>query len=708
MDVRTYLAIEVALTRKLVKEWQKHAHPVYEKIAKAINDEDWHLATDLVGHLDLHDIAYANKHYIEDMLYSASLYGAARCNKHALKGAPPVWYEKHAKRVVEHTANNFCQYLEHSATSMVQGKMLQSIADAERAAKDKKLELVTKDDLGAGDLAVAGKLNPEIAGKKKKSKLKKISKSGEIPLYMSRPVLNAAEIVAWAKDAGFKTTLLPEDMHITVVFSKTPLDPDVCGTNTDSPKIVGGKREIAQFNKGAVVLQVQSIALQKRWQEFRDAGASWDWDEYKPHITITYDAGEVDVSKVEPFEGDIELGPEHFEEIDTDKAKVEKADDSGRYVTDFVSFDDGGDAALQMASSLNSSRMATWGFTAEAEVKGITRYRLTAVLDGRTSRFCQMIDGREFDVSTASDLVNEALSAQDPEALKQIQPWPDQSREAIAEYEGMSDEELVAAGLNIPPFHPNCRTMLTAVEGDGGEAAPPLSNENAGEPASADDFEGITDAELQHYNDYVGGNPGEVSSDLTGAPADDSTVSVSPDGTINFDTSTTVGSGPADIQQVLDPYTGKLYLSQLDFQSADTADQAAFVAGLLDRMITKASDLGADKVVVGAGADAYSFAKMGFVPDAYDWQTIRLDAMDALQGGELETVLKAMTDEEQATVLNLLSDSDEAALTKLVDLPIEVEGKSIGEWILDGVEANFELDVANEEAVSKAMEYLNG
>ena len=43
-------------------------------------------------------------------------------------------------------------------------------------------------------------------------------------LYVSRPVLNAPQIIAWAKAQGFATTLPPEDMHVTVAFSKEPVD----------------------------------------------------------------------------------------------------------------------------------------------------------------------------------------------------------------------------------------------------------------------------------------------------------------------------------------------------------------------------------------------------------------------------------------------------------------------------------------------------
>jgi 2'-5' RNA ligase len=76
-------------------------------------------------------------------------------------------------------------------------------------------------------------------------------------------------------------------------------------------------------NEGAVVLRFESPALAERWQEFKDAGASWDHDAYRPHVTITYDAGDVDLSKVKPYDGLLEFDGEVFGEVKP--GSVEKA-----------------------------------------------------------------------------------------------------------------------------------------------------------------------------------------------------------------------------------------------------------------------------------------------------------------------------------------------------------------------------------------------
>lgn len=141
------------------------------------------------------------------------------------------------------------------------------------------------------------------------------------PLYVNRPVLNAAEIIAWAKAQGFEQTITPDDMHVTVAFSKAPVDWMKAGeaySNREDGGVTvrpGGPRMLETFGQGAVVLAFNSSDLSWRHMSLREIGASWDWPEYQPHITITYNSGDLDLSKVEPYRGQIILGAEIFKPI---------------------------------------------------------------------------------------------------------------------------------------------------------------------------------------------------------------------------------------------------------------------------------------------------------------------------------------------------------------------------------------------------------
>lgn len=141
-------------------------------------------------------------------------------------------------------------------------------------------------------------------------------------LYVSRPVVNSADLVAWAKSQGFPT--VQEGLHVTIAFSKLPVDwmavPSDWSFSGDDGTLTippGGARLVEPLGgNGAVVLLFNSGNLKYRHEEIVRAGASWDWDEYQPHVTITWDAPEdLDLSKVEPFRGPLVLGPEVFEQI---------------------------------------------------------------------------------------------------------------------------------------------------------------------------------------------------------------------------------------------------------------------------------------------------------------------------------------------------------------------------------------------------------
>ncbi len=151
--------------------------------------------------------------------------------------------------------------------------------------------------------------------------------------------------------------------------------------------------------------------------------------------------------------GTSEMRDSVLQSIADAEGTVQKADS---YIKPLTSFAKTGDPQLQLISSLNSSRMATWGFVAEADVRGETEYVLDVILDGRTSDFCRHVaaERRVFRVEDARRLVNTALAVTDPNELRTVQPWPKQTKEAIDSYREMSTEELVALGLQIPPFHP--------------------------------------------------------------------------------------------------------------------------------------------------------------------------------------------------------------------------------------------------------------
>lgn len=145
-------------------------------------------------------------------------------------------------------------------------------------------------------------------------------------LYVQRKLLNGAELIKWAKSQGFTDTLPEDEMHVTVLYSKQAVDWMKMGQSwqtEDGGKLTvaaGGARIVEPLgDKGAVVLLFNSSELSWRHSDMVRNGASHDYDDYQPHVTITY-SGAPDLANVEPYRGELVFGPEIFEELDEDWA----------------------------------------------------------------------------------------------------------------------------------------------------------------------------------------------------------------------------------------------------------------------------------------------------------------------------------------------------------------------------------------------------
>ncbi|CAM3514462.1 anti-CBASS protein Acb1 family protein [Agrobacterium radiobacter] len=135
-------------------------------------------------------------------------------------------------------------------------------------------------------------------------------------LYVRRDVLNRADIVKWATAQGF-TDIVP-DLHVTIAYSTQPVDWFAVGESW-SPKLeisAGGPRQMETLGDGGKykALLISASELVWRHKAIIEAGASWSGPEYQPHISIQI-GGDIDLSKVEPYQGKIILGPEIFEEL---------------------------------------------------------------------------------------------------------------------------------------------------------------------------------------------------------------------------------------------------------------------------------------------------------------------------------------------------------------------------------------------------------
>lgn len=153
--------------------------------------------------------------------------------------------------------------------------------------------------------------------------------SGAKPLYMKRKVLNAERIVEWAKSQGIPTTLNPDDMHVTVIYSKEPFNEEytrMAEMQDEHPMyygghvVRGGKRSVERLgaNGEALVLKIECPKMASEHYAFRAMGASSDWPDYKPHITLSWQADGIDEKAIRPFDGDIVLSDIFVSLLDED------------------------------------------------------------------------------------------------------------------------------------------------------------------------------------------------------------------------------------------------------------------------------------------------------------------------------------------------------------------------------------------------------
>lgn len=403
-------------------------------------------------------------------------------------------------------------------------------------------------------------------------------------------------------------------------------------------------------------------------------------------------------------------------------SKAEAVAEPPRYVKPFQSFAGAGESTLQLITSLNGSRMASWGFVAEADARTIKRYRLSPTLDGRTSPFCTMLGERDlvFEVDDARGLVNDALSVQDPNDLRVVQPWPGQSKAAIEDYRRMSAEQLVREGLQIPPYHPHCRTIVVAIDGPqrGGSKLPPIQMNTPPFIATPDTFAelGTTmqPAEVDHWNKYVGLNPVDVAASLTAQTGgqvlmDETSTGIAIDGygVVKINNTAKFKSTMADQSVSYDPYASVVSVDQLDLYGGDTKDQADYLTNFLNKTIKYGKSVGAHTMTINVGTHAYEFAKMGFHPTDSAWHKFHTSWFEAqVKIGELHDLIEDLSP-NQKDVLDLIMGLETPEAAQLVArLPWTVGNEEVGKVVLKSFFGDFELDLSDPQALAQVEEYV--
>lgn len=148
------------------------------------------------------------------------------------------------------------------------------------------------------------------------------------PLYVQRKVTKGGQaLLDWAAGQGFTDLQPVSELHVTVLYSRTPVDWFALASKAAwTPETIkvpkGGPRAAEQLgDKGAVVLHVAVPELEWRHRDLVEGGASHDFPHYWPHVTFAKGVPDgADLEAMVPFQGELEFGPEIWEALDDDGA----------------------------------------------------------------------------------------------------------------------------------------------------------------------------------------------------------------------------------------------------------------------------------------------------------------------------------------------------------------------------------------------------
>lgn len=116
----------------------------------------------------------------------------------------------------------------------------------------------------------------------------------------------------------------PKDkLHITLLYSKKPC-PDYKPSQKPYPMTARAKNfeiwvsEHIDGKPNCLVLKLECAGLVKRQKYLMDKhGATFDYDEYVPHITFSYDVGNLKANDIPKFTHDLIIEKEYQEDLRT-------------------------------------------------------------------------------------------------------------------------------------------------------------------------------------------------------------------------------------------------------------------------------------------------------------------------------------------------------------------------------------------------------
>lgn len=170
----------------------------------------------------------------------------------------------------------------------------------------------------------------------KETKITKLGKDGTyIAVHFSKATQNKLRDLAEALGIPKGTCVAGNKMHCTIVYSRKPFKDFTIHGKMKEPWIgTPTKLEIFPTQSGsrALVLRFDCPEMKERHEYFKkEYGATYDYDEYKIHVTLCYDVGkDWQIPKdfdVKEHIDKIEVSEEYYEPLNLDWAKKASDDE---------------------------------------------------------------------------------------------------------------------------------------------------------------------------------------------------------------------------------------------------------------------------------------------------------------------------------------------------------------------------------------------
>lgn len=138
-------------------------------------------------------------------------------------------------------------------------------------------------------------------------------------------------IKTFIKENEIPNSVADKSLHTTVLYSRKHL-PEYKAAGEYEEPLVGEPTEFDVWKSqpdddgetsNCLVLQYECEPLVERHNSLtKEHGATFDYDEYKPHVTLSYNIGDMDINNLDPATiGDIKIVSEYQEELSFDWAK---------------------------------------------------------------------------------------------------------------------------------------------------------------------------------------------------------------------------------------------------------------------------------------------------------------------------------------------------------------------------------------------------